>query len=57
MSKPEEQASAELRALLIEMEIGETRRAFAFHQLKERMIPEEWHGIERSVPVPMTRTW
>lgn len=50
-TKPEERATAELRELLLEMEIAEQRQALQFHTLQARMIPDGWHGIEREVPV------
>lgn len=50
-SKPEERAAAELRELLLEMEIAEQRREFEFQQLKGRMIPPGWHRVEAEVPV------
>lgn len=50
-SKPEERATAELRQLLLEMELAEQRREHDFRQLQARMIPAEWHRIEAEVPV------
>ena len=51
-TKPEERAYSELHDLLIEIE---TRRARAVEQVprgsSRRMLPPEWHRIEREVPV------
>jgi uncharacterized protein (DUF4415 family) len=50
-TKPEERAYSELRDLLIEIETAELEQWNKYRALKARMLPPEWHRIEREVPV------